>query len=184
MLNLVSDLSWPVRVDSEWAELTSKEVFEGKRVVLFALPGAFTPTCSNYQLPGYDELYDEFKAHGIDEVYCLSVNDTFVMNAWAKDLGIKNVKLIPDGSAKFTHSMNMLVAKDNLGFGIRSWRYAMVVNNGEVEKLFEEPGKSANHPEDPYEVSDPQTVLTYLKGGRHIELTLNDTADIKERIGK
>ena len=146
-----------------WKDVTTASLFAGKRVVVFSLPGAFTPTCSNFQLPGYDLKYDEFQALGIDEVYCLSVNDSFVMNAWFKSQEIQNVKPIPDGSGDFTYSMGMSVAKINLGFGYRSWRYAMVVNDGEIEQLFEEPGKVGNCPVDPYEVSDPDTVLQYLK---------------------
>ena len=146
-----------------WQDVTTNDYFAGKRVVVFSLPGAFTPTCSTYQLPGYDEKYEEFQALGIDEVYCLSVNDSFVMNAWFKQQGVKNVKPIPDGSGDFTYAMGMSVTKANLGFGFRSWRYAMVVNNGEIEQLFEEPGKVGNCPVDPYEVSDPDTVLDYLK---------------------
>ena len=150
--------------DYDWRDLTSSEIFDDKRVVVFSLPGAFTPTCSTYQLPGYDEKYEEFKALGIDEVYCLSVNDSFVMNAWFKSLDIQNVKPIPDGNGDFTFAMGMSVAKINLGFGYRSWRYAMVVNNGEIEKMFEEDGKVGNCPVDPYNISDPDTVLSYLKG--------------------
>jgi len=150
--------------DYDWRNLTSSEIFGDKRVVVFSLPGAFTPTCSTYQLPGYDEKYEEFKALGIDEVYCLSVNDSFVMNAWFKSLDIQNVKPIPDGNGDFTYAMGMSVAKINLGFGYRSWRYAMVVNNGEIEKMFEEDGKVGNCPVDPYNISDPDTVLSYLKG--------------------
>lgn len=150
--------------DYDWRDLTTAEVFGDKRVVVFSLPGAFTPTCSTYQLPGYDEKYEEFKALGIDEVYCISVNDSFVMNAWFNQQAIQNVKPIPDGSGEFTYAMGMSVNKANLGFGFRSWRYAMVVNNGVIEKMFEEPGKIGNCPTDPYEVSDPETVLNYLKG--------------------
>jgi thioredoxin-dependent peroxiredoxin len=146
-----------------WKDVTTDDLFSGKRVVVFALPGAFTPTCSTFQLPGYDLSYNQFKEFGIDEVYCLSVNDSFVMNAWFKSQDIQNVKPIPDGSGDFTHAMGMSVAKYNLGFGYRSWRYAMVVNNGEIEQLFEEPGKVGNCPVDPYEVSNPETVLAYLK---------------------
>jgi len=146
-----------------WQDVTTADLFAGKRVVVFSLPGAFTPTCSTYQLPGYDSKFEEFQALGIDEVYCLSVNDSFVMNAWFKQQEVKNVKPIPDGSGEFTYAMGMSVTKANLGFGFRSWRYAMVVNDGEIEQLFEEPGKVGNCPVDPYEVSDPDTVLQYLK---------------------
>ena len=138
-------------------------LFNNKRVVVFALPGAFTPTCSNYQLPGYEEKYNDFISLGISDIYCLSVNDAFVMNAWFKSQDIKNVRPLPDGSGEFTYAMGMSVNKANLGFGFRSWRYAMVVNNGEIEMMFEEPGKVGNCPVDPYEVSDPDTVLAYLK---------------------
>ena len=146
-----------------WQDVTTNDLFAGKRVVVFSLPGAFTPTCSTFQLPGYDEKYDDFISLGISDIYCLSVNDSFVMNAWFKQQGVKNVKPIPDGSGEFTYAMGMSVNKANLGFGFRSWRYAMVVNDGEIEQLFEEYGKVGNCPVDPYEVSDPDTVLDYLK---------------------
>jgi peroxiredoxin len=149
--------------DYEWKDVTTSDLFVGKRVVVFALPGAFTPTCSSFQLPGYDLRYDEIKSYNIDEVYCLSVNDSFVMNAWFKSQDIQNVKPIPDGSGEFTYAMGMSVTKANLGFGFRSWRYAMVVNDGEIEMMFEEPGKVGNCPVDPYEVSNPETVLNYLR---------------------
>ena len=154
---------WNDGGDYDWYNLTTSEIFDNKRVVVFALPGAFTPTCSNFQLPGYDLSFHEFQALGIDEVWCLSVNDAFVMNAWFKSQNIQNVKPIPDGSGDFTYAMGMSVNKANLGFGFRSWRYAMVVNDGEIEQLFEEPGKVGNCPVDPYEVSNPETVLQYLK---------------------
>lgn len=146
-----------------WQDVTTDEIFKGKKVVVFALPGAFTPTCTTAHLPGYEKAYDEFKKLGIDEVYCLSVNDAFVMNAWGKHLNIKNVKLIPDGSGEFTRGMDMMVAKDNLGFGARSWRYSMYVEDGEIKKIFEEPGKSDNYPDDPFEISDAETMLEYLR---------------------
>jgi len=149
--------------DYEWKDVTTSDLFVGKRVVVFALPGAFTPTCSSFQLPGYDLRYDEIKSYNIDEVYCLSVNDSFVMNAWFKQQEVKNVRPIPDGSGEFTYAMGMSVTKANLGFGFRSWRYAMVVNDGEIEMMFEEPGKVGNCPVDPYEVSNPETVLNYLR---------------------
>ena len=145
-----------------WQDIGSAEYFSGKRVILFSLPGAFTPTCSTYQLPGFEELFNEFKKKGVDEIYCLSVNDAFVMNAWAKSQNIDNVKLIPDGSGEFTRKMGMLVDKDNLGFGMRSWRYAAIVNNGIVEKWFEEPGFEDNCDSDPYEVTTPEALLTSL----------------------
>ncbi len=148
----------------EWKDLSSDKVFKGKRVVLFALPGAFTPTCSTTHLPRYEELHDEIVAHGVDNIVCLSVNDAFTMYQWGKQLGAKNVFLLPDGNAEFTRKMGMLVDKSNLGFGMRSWRYSMVVNDGEIERMFMEPGSEDNCPTDPFEVSDADTMLTYLKG--------------------
>jgi len=149
-----------------WQDVTTDDIFKGKRVVLFALPGAFTPTCSSTHLPGYEASYDALKAQGVDEVYCLSVNDAFSMYQWAKQLGVKNVKMLPDGNADFTRGMDMLVKKQNLGFGDRSWRYAMIVNDGEVEKVFCEPGKTDNCPEDPFTCSDVDTMMEYLKSGK------------------
>lgn len=146
----------------EWQYPTTADIFYGKRVVVFSLPGAFTPTCSNNQVPGFDVLYDQIVEQGVDEVYCLSVNDSFTMNAWARDLGVQNVKFIPDGSGYFTQEMGMLVRKDNLGFGARSWRYAMVVANGVVEAWFEEPGRSDDCLTDPYGETTPEKVLEYL----------------------
>ena len=132
-----------------WQDMTSDDYFKGKRVVLFSLPGAFTPTCSTYQLPGYENGAQDFYDNGIDEIYCMSVNDSFVMNKWAASLELSNVKVIPDGSGEFTRLMGMLVDKANLGFGYRSWRYAAVINDGVVEAWFEEPGREDNHGEDP-----------------------------------
>lgn len=145
-----------------WQDVTSYDYFAGKRVILFALPGAFTPTCSTYQLPGFEENYESFREKGIDEIYCLSVNDAFVMNKWAQDQNLQHVKVIPDGSGEFTSKMNMLVAKDNLGFGVRSWRYAAIVNNGVIEKWFIEPGIEHNCPDDPYGESSPGNIMSYL----------------------
>ena len=153
----------------DWQDVNTRDLFRGRRVVLFALPGAFTPTCSNEQLPGYERNYKAFRKH-VDEVYCLSVNDAFTMNAWGKELKIKNVKLLPDGSAKFTEKLGMLVAKDNLGFGVRSWRYAVVINNGVIEAAFVEPGKRNNAADDPYGESSPENVLNYLAGEAGVEV--------------
>ena len=159
----VPQVEFVFRENSEFVTRTSAELFNNKRVVIFSLPGAFTPTCSAYQLPGFEENYDEFSALGIDAIYCISVNDGFVMNAWAKDQGIEKVQFIPDGNAYFTRSMGQLVMKSNLGFGERSWRYAAVVDNGIIEKLFEEPGKCDNAAEDPYGQTTPNAVLNYVK---------------------
>lgn len=150
----------------KWFDLTSDKIFKGKRVVLFSLPGAFTPTCSTSHLPRYEELYDVFRAEGIDAVVCLSVNDAFVMHQWGKAQNAKNVFLLPDGTGEFTRKMGMLVDKANLGFGMRSWRYSMLVNDGEIEKMFIEAGFADNCPTDPFEVSDADTMLGYLKDQR------------------
>lgn len=145
-----------------WQDVTTQDLFANKKVVLFSLPGAFTPTCSTYQLPGFEKLAPAFKEKGIDEIYCISVNDSFVMNKWAMDQGLTNVKVIPDGSGVFTDGMNMLVKKDNLGFGVRSWRYAAVINNCEVVMEFIEPGQMDDCPVDPYEITAPQNILAQL----------------------
>ena len=146
-----------------WQDVTTKDIFAGKRIIVFSLPGAFTPTCSTSHLPGYEAAYDEVKALGIDEIYCLSVNDAFVMYQWGKNMGAKNVKLLPDGNGEFSRKIGMLVDKANLGFGMRSWRYSMVVNDGKVEKVFIEEGHGDNAETDPFEVSDINTMLEYLK---------------------
>ena len=147
----------------EWKDLSSKEIFAGKKIVLFALPGAFTPTCSSTHLPGYEAKFDEFKALGIDNVVCLSVNDAFVMYQWGKSQDVKKTFLLPDGSGEFTRKIGMLVDKDNLGFGMRSWRYSMLVDDGNIRKVFSEPGFADNCGTDPFEVSDADTMLDYIK---------------------
>ena len=144
--------------------LTSEEMFKDKRVVLFALPGAFTPTCSSTHLPGYEMEYDKLKELGIDEVYCLSVNDTFVMNSWMSAQEVSKVKPVPDGAGEFSRRLGFLVDKSNIGFGMRSWRYSMIINNGLVEVMFVEPGLTDNAEGDPFEVSDVYTMLEYLEG--------------------
>ncbi|MBD2256457.1 peroxiredoxin [Pseudanabaena sp. FACHB-2040] len=149
-----------------WQDLSTQDIFGGKRVVVFSLPGAFTPTCSSSHLPRYEELYEEIKAQGVDAVICLSVNDAFVMFQWGKQQGAKNVFLLPDGNADFTRKMGMLVDKANLGFGMRSWRYSMVVDDCKIEKMFVEADFDDNCPTDPFEVSDADTMLTYLKEAR------------------
>ena len=170
--SIVPAVSFKIRVRDDsiegpnpyrWDDLTSYEIFGGKRVIVFSLPGAFTPTCSTMQLPGFETMYDEFKQkHGIDEIYCLSVNDAFTMNAWAKSQNIQNVKVIPDGNLEFTQKMRMSVDKSNLGFGDRSWRYAMIVNDGKVEAWFEEPGFSNNCETDPYGETSPENIMNWL----------------------
>jgi peroxiredoxin len=159
----VPQVEFVFREDGQFITRTSSDLFDNKRVVIFSLPGAFTPTCSAYQLPGFEEKYEEFTALGIDAIYCVSVNDGFVMNAWAQDQNIEKVKLIPDGNAYFTRSMGMLVNKSNLGFGSRSWRYAAVVDNGVIQKLFVEDSQRDNADTDPYEATTPEAVLEYVK---------------------
>ncbi|RFP60464.1 MAG: peroxiredoxin [Limnothrix sp. CACIAM 69d] len=172
MLDRVPDVVFKTRVRDEsvpgpnpfrWQDLSTQDLFGGKRVVLFSLPGAFTPTCSTSHLPRYEELYEEIKSLGVDAVICLSVNDAFVMFQWGKQQNAQNVFLLPDGNGEFTRKMGMLVDKSNLGFGMRSWRYSMVVNDGAIEKVFIEPGYGDNAPSDPFEVSDADTMLAYLK---------------------
>jgi peroxiredoxin len=147
-----------------WEHVATAGLFKNKRIILFSLPGAFTPTCSTLQLPDFESMYSEFQNKGIDEIYCIAVNDAFVMNAWAKSQSLKNVKVIPDGSGEFTRKMGMLVAKDNLGFGMRSWRYAAVVNDGAIEHWYEEPGFEDNCEADPYGETSPQNVLVKIVG--------------------
>ena len=146
-----------------WQNVNSYELFGGKRVIVFSLPGAFTPTCDTYQLPGFENMYGQFKTKGIDEIYCISVNDSFVMNLWAKQQNLRDVKVIPDGNGEFTNKMHMLVDKDNLGFGQRSWRYAMIINNGVIEAWFEEPGFKHNAEEDPYGETAPTKIMHWLE---------------------
>ncbi len=147
----------------KWETRTTSDYFSGKRTILFALPGAFTPTCSNQQLPSFENNAAEFKALGIDEIYCLSVNDSFVMNKWAEAKGLQNVQVIPDGSGDFTRLIGMLVKKENAGFGLRSWRYASVIKDGVVEGWFEEPGIADNSEVSPYGISSGESVLEWLK---------------------
>lgn len=147
-----------------WQDVTTDDIFKGKNIVVFALPGAFTPTCSTTHAPGYESKYDEMKTLGVDEIICLSVNDAFVMYQWKKHLGLEKVFMLPDGNGDFSREMGMLVKKNNLGFGDRSWRYSMHVVDGVIKKMFIEPEFGDNCPTDPFEVSDADTMLAYLKG--------------------
>ena len=146
-----------------WQDVTTDDIFKGKKVVVFALPGAYTPTCSSTHLPGFDKKYQALLEQGVDEVYCLSVNDAFTMFQWSKHLGVAKVKMLPDGNGDFSRMMGMLVKKENLGFGMRSWRYSMLVEDNRIIKLFSEPGQMDNCPDDPFGVSDVDTMLEYLK---------------------
>jgi len=154
----VPSVTFRTRVNNDWKDLSTGEIFKNKTVVVFALPGAFTPTCSSTHLPRYNQLAPVLKANGVDDIYCLSVNDSFVMNAWAADQDSANIKLLPDGNGEFSDGMGLLVDKDDLGFGKRSWRYSMLVKDGVIEKMFIEPDK----PGDPFEVSDADTMLNYI----------------------
>jgi peroxiredoxin len=146
-----------------WEDVHTPDLFASGRNVVFSLPGAFTPTCSTEQCPAYERTYDEFRNKGVDEVYCLSVNDAFVMYQWGRHLGVEKVKLLPDGSGDFTRRMGMLINKDHLGFGDRSWRYAMVIDDGVITGWFEEPGiNDDGADEDPYGESAPDKVLEWL----------------------
>ena len=156
--NRIPNVTFRTREDHEWVDVTSEEIFAGKNIVVFSLPGAFTPTCSSSHVPRYNQLVPQFKAQGIDEVLCVSVNDAFVMNEWHRAHNADRVTFLPDGNGDFTDGMGLLVGKEDLGFGRRSWRYSMLVRDGVVEKMFietEEPG-------DPFSVSDADTMLKYL----------------------
>ena len=155
----VPQVTFRVRENNQWKNVSTDDLFAGKTVVLLSLPGAFTPTCSSTHLPRYNELAPVFFANGVDSILCVSVNDTFVMNEWAKDQEADNVILVPDGNSEFTAGMGMLVDKTDLGFGERSWRYSMLVRDGVVEKMFIEPQKAG----DPFEVSDADTMLAYIR---------------------
>lgn len=154
----VPQVKFPTRVDHEWVDVSSDEIFKNKTVIVFSLPGAFTPTCSSTHVPRYNQLAPIFKKHGVDEVVCVSVNDTFVMNEWQQEQKATDIRFMPDGNGDFTRGMGMLVAKNDLGFGDRSWRYSMLVKDGVVEKMFIEP----DLPGDPFEVSDADTMLQYI----------------------
>lgn len=154
----VPEVIFKTRQNSEWKDVTTQEIFSGKTVIVFSLPGAFTPTCSSSHVPRYNELAKVFKKNGVDEIVCISVNDTFVMNSWKKDQNADKIVFIPDGNGEFTEKMGMLVNKGGLGFGKRSWRYSMLVKNNVIEKMFIEPEVEG----DPYEVSDADTMLHYI----------------------
>ena len=182
----IPDVTWLRRsitegtTDYDWNAQTSQDIFEGKRVVVFALPGAFTPTCSSTHLPGYEARYESILSQDVDEVYCLSVNDSFVMNAWFSSIGINNVKPIADGNGNFTRQMGMLVRKEAVDFGMRSQRYSMVVDNGRVEMIFCEEGKEDNFAGDPFEISDATSMLNYLEAVKDIRKEEIERAEANE----
>jgi glutaredoxin-like protein len=154
----VPNITFRTRNDSQWVDITTDELFKGKTVIVFSLPGAFTPTCSSTHVPGYNELAKTFKENGVDDIICVSVNDTFVMNEWKKTQEADNITFIPDGNGEFSEQMGMLVDKENLGFGKRSWRYSMLVTDGVIKKMFIEPEVEG----DPFEVSDAETMLNFI----------------------
>lgn len=154
----IPDVIFKIRENNKWTEVTSNDIFKNKTVVVFSLPGAYTPTCSSAHVPGFNNLAKQFKENNVDEIVCISVNDTFVMNAWKKDEEAENVRFIPDGNGEFTEKMGMLVNKEAIGFGKRSWRYSMLVKNSVIEKMFIEPEKEG----DPFEVSNAETMLKYI----------------------
>ncbi len=154
----IPKITFHTRQDHEWIDLPSDDVFKGKTVIVFSLPGAFTPTCSSSHVPRFNQLAPVFKAHGVDEIICMSVNDAFVMNEWKAGQKAEQITFLPDGNGDFSDGMGMLVDKDDLGFGKRSWRYSMLVKDGVVEKMFIEPDVDG----DPYGVSDADTMLAYI----------------------
>jgi glutathione-dependent peroxiredoxin len=154
----VPKVSFRIRSGNEWKTVTTDDLFKGKTVVAFSLPGAFTPTCSSTHVPRYNELAPAFFENGVDSIVCVSVNDPFVMNEWAEDQEARNLFMLPDGNGEFTEKMGMLVDKSDLGFGKRSWRYSMLVKDGTIQKMFVEPQK----PGDPFEVSDADTMLAHI----------------------
>ena len=154
----VPQVVFKARPNDQWQDISTDELFKGKTVVVFSLPGAFTPTCSSSHLPRYNELATVFKQNGVDDIVCLSVNDAFVMNEWKQGQDAENITVIPDGNGEFSAGMGLLVDKRALGFGMRSWRYAMLVRDGIIEKIFIEPEKEG----DPFEVSDAETMLHFI----------------------
>lgn len=157
----VPKITFRTRRDHEWVDVNSEDIFNNRTVVVFALPGAFTPTCSSTHVPRYNQLAPTLKKHGVDEVVCVSVNDAFVMNEWQHEQKAFDITFLPDGNGDFSRGMGMLVSKDDLGFGERSWRYSMLVKDGVIEKMFIEP----DVPGDPFEVSDADTMLDYVAPG-------------------
>ena len=165
----VPSVVFKTRQNDEFVDVSTDEIFKGKTVVVFSLPGAFTPTCSSTHLPRFNELATTFSENGVDEIICLSVNDAFVMEAWKQNQEAENIKLIPDGNGEFSDGMGMLVNKADLGFGQRSWRYSMLVKDGVIEKMFIEP----DVPGDPFEVSDAETMLNYINENAVLPVTVS-----------
>lgn len=154
----IPQVTFRTRRNHEWVDISSDDIFRGKTVVVFSLPGAFTPTCSSTHVPRYNQLTPTLIQQGVDEVVCISVNDAFVMNQWKKEQKADNLTFLPDGNGDFSRGMGMLVSKKGLGFGERSSRYSMLVKDGLIEKMFIEPDSAG----DPFEVSDADTMLEYI----------------------
>jgi len=176
-MNDLHDIKFQMRKDGDWVESSLDSMMEDKTIVVFGLPGAFTPTCSTFQLPTFEEMYDQFKEAGVDEVYCTSVNDTFVMNAWFEQQGIEKVKPLPDGNGELARQLGLLVKKENLGFGLRSWRYAMLVIDGTVELMNIEPNLEDNCQTDPYEKSKPEVFLEEVRTHFGLNFINNEDED-------
>ena len=170
----IPSVTFHTRVNHEWVDVTTDKIFKDKIVVVFSLPGAFTPTCSSTHVPRYNQLAPTLKAHGVDDIVCISVNDAFVMNEWRRKQHVDNVIFMPDGNGEFSRGMGMLVPKEDIGFGDRSWRYSMLVKDGVIEKMFIEP----DEPGDPFEVSDADTMLSYI--APHALAPLNVTVFSRE----
>ena len=163
MNKIIPSIKVPIIQKGIVSKVTLSDELKNKKIIMFGVPGAFTPTCSEKHMPSYIKLHNEFVTKGIDDIYCLSVNDSFVMNAWARHHDIGKVKVIPDGNGEFTRKMGMLVKKENLTFGMRSWRYAAIIDDCKVIESFIEEGYMDNANDDPYEKSSPQNILNYLK---------------------
>jgi glutaredoxin-like protein len=161
----VPRVTFKVLRNGQLTSVSSDDVFKGRRVVLFALPGAYTPTCSTGHVPRFVELAPELRKHGVDDIVCLSVNDPFVMDAWQREQNATALTFLPDAEGTFSAEMGMLVDKSAAGLGQRSWRYSMLVNDGRIEKMFIEPENRGN---DPFEVSDADTALAYLDPSRKL----------------
>ena len=176
-MNDLHNVIFQTRKDGDWVNVHLDDLTIDKTIVVFGLPGAFTPTCSTFQLPTFEEMYDQFKELGVDEIYCTSVNDTFVMNAWFEQQGIEKVKPLPDGNGELARQLGLLVKKENLGFGLRSWRYAMLVIDGTVELLKTEPNLEDNCQADPYEVSKPELFLEEIRNHFGLNFVNNDSEE-------
>ncbi|MDM8547141.1 glutathione peroxidase [Candidatus Venteria ishoeyi] len=161
----IPSVVFKVREGVAWKDVNSDDLFQGKTVILFSLPGAFTPTCSGFHVPCFNELAPVFFENGVDDIICLSVNDSFVMQAWQLEQQADHIRFIPDGNGEFSQAMGMLADKQELGFGQRAWRYSMLVKDGIIEKMFIE--TEDEDVSDPYIVSDAETMLNHINPNAH-----------------